>query len=72
MTPSSAIRRVYDPDTLRIMTNAFDRACDFLPAQFRNSDSVRRRLALHIIHHLNDGESDPTRLADSAILAVQR
>jgi hypothetical protein len=54
------------------MTNAFDRACDFLPVQFRNNDRMRRKLALHIIRDLNDGESDPTCLADSAILSVLR
>jgi hypothetical protein len=72
MTPSSGTRPVYDPDTLRIMTDAFDRACDFLPVQFRNSERMRRRLALHIIRHVDDGESDPTRLADSAILLALR
>jgi hypothetical protein len=72
VTPSSGIRPVYDPNTLRIMTNAFDRACSFLPVQFRNSDRMRRKLALQIIRHLDDGESDPTRLADSAILFVLR
>ena len=59
MTPSSGIRHVYDHDTLGIMTKAFDRACDFLPVQFRDSDGVRRKLALHIIRHVNDGKSDP-------------
>src|SRR6266516_312252 len=39
MTTSSGIRRFYDPDTLSIMTNAFDRACDSVPVQFRNSDA---------------------------------
>jgi hypothetical protein len=72
MTPSSGIRTVYDPDTLNIMTNAFDRACEFLPVQLRDSDRMRRKLALHIVRHVNDGESDPTRLADSAILSVLR
>jgi len=72
MTPSSGTRPVYDPDTLRIMTDAFDRACDFLPVQFKNSDRMRRKLALHIIRHVDDGESDPTRLADSAILLALR
>jgi hypothetical protein len=70
MTPSSGIRHVYDPATLRVITNAFDRACDSLPVQFRDSDRVRRKIALHIIRHLNDGESDPTQLADAAILSV--
>jgi hypothetical protein len=48
MTPSSGIRPVYDTNTLRIMTNAFGRACNFLPVQFRNSDRMRRELALRI------------------------
>jgi hypothetical protein len=72
MIPSNDVRRVYDPDTLSLMTNAFDRACDFLPVQFRDSERMRRRLALHIIRHIDDGESDPRRLADSAILSVLR
>src|SRR5262245_57102965 len=68
--PSNSISRVYDPHTLSIMAIAFDRACDFLPFQFRDSDYMRRKLASHIIRHVNDGESDPTRLADSAIVSI--
>ena len=59
-----------DPDSLRLMSNAFDRACNFLPVQVRDSDSMRRKLALHIIRQVDDGESDPTRIADSAILSI--
>ena len=70
MTQSSEIMRVYDPDSLRIMADAFDRACDCLPVQFRDSDGMRRKLALHIISRVNDGESDPTHLADLAVLSV--
>jgi hypothetical protein len=33
---------------------------------------MRRKLASHIIHHVNDSESDPKRLAESAILFVLR
>jgi len=72
MTPASGIRRIYDPDTLSIMGDAFDRACDFLPIKFRDSDRMRRKLALHIIRQVDEGESDPTRLADSAILSILR
>jgi hypothetical protein len=70
MIPSNNISRVYDPHTLSIMAIAFDRACDFLPVQFRDSDYMRRKVASHIICHVNDGESDPTRLADSAIVSI--
>jgi hypothetical protein len=65
-------RCVYDPEVLMVMTNAFDHACDFLPAQFRDNDHVRRKLALHILDQVDDGESDPARLADSAILSLLR
>ena len=69
MIPSNNISRVYDPHTLSIMAIAFDRACDVLPVQFRDS-YMRRKVASHIIRHVNDGESDPTRLADSAIDSI--
>ena len=72
MTPSNGVRRVYDPDTLQLMTSAFERACGFLPVAFRDNDRVRTRLASHIIRHINDGENDPVRLADSAVLSVIR
>ena len=72
MISSGGIKPVYDPDTLGVMAEAFDRACRFLPNQFRHNDRMRRRLALQIIRHVNEGETDPTRLADSAILSVRR
>jgi hypothetical protein len=55
--------------TLTIITRAFHRAC-ILPAQFRDGDYMRRRLAVHIITHVDDGESDPARVADSAISSI--
>jgi hypothetical protein len=39
MTTSSSIKHVYDPETLSIMTDAFDRACD----------NVRGELSPHVI-----------------------
>ena len=70
MVPSSGIGWAYDPEALTIMGNAFDHACDCLPVQFRDSDSLRRKIALHIIREINDGESDPTRLAHSAVFSL--
>jgi hypothetical protein len=70
MTPSSGIRCVYDPEILTVMTTAFDRACDSVPVHFRESSALRRKLALHIIRQVNEGESDPTRLASSAIFSL--
>ena len=70
MVPSSSIGGAYNPEILTIMGNAFDNACNSLPVQFRDSESLRRKLALHIIRQINDGESDPTRLADSALFSL--
>jgi len=70
MVPSSSIGGAYNPEILTIMGNAFDNACNCLPVQFRDSESLRRKLALHIIRQIDDGESDPTRLADSALFSL--
>jgi hypothetical protein len=70
--PSSTLKKaaIYDPQTLTIMSRALDRACNFLPAQFGDTDYIRTRLAVHIIRHVNDGESDPSRLANQAIASI--
>jgi hypothetical protein len=70
MVPSSETGCAYDPEILIIMGNAFDHACDCLPVQFRDSHSLRRKIALHIIHEIDDGESDPMRLAHSAVFSL--
>ena len=68
MTSSS--KQFYDPVTLSVMASAFDGAYDFLRARFGDNDHMRRKLALHIIREVDSGESDPRRLADSAILSA--
>ena len=60
--------RVYGPDTLKIITAAFDNAHECLPATYQKNDRARRRLALIILRHIDRGEHDPVRLADSAVL----
>jgi hypothetical protein len=53
------------------MTDAFDLACGMLPAKIRESESVRRRLSLHILHDADAGERDPARLAYRAVLSLR-
>jgi hypothetical protein len=53
------------------MTDALDLACRMLPAAARESESVRRRLALSIIREVDAGERDPGRLAAVAALSVR-
>jgi hypothetical protein len=66
-----AFKRFYEPDSIRIMTDALDLACRMLPPPARESDSMRRRLALHIMHDVDWGERDPARLATTAVLSVR-
>ena len=72
MTPLSRIKPVYDPGTLRIMIDAYAQACTLLPVRFRNSDRMRRTLALKIISEVNGGESDPLCLAETAVMSAVR
>jgi hypothetical protein len=66
-----AFKRFYEPDSLRIMTDALDFACRMLPAPVRESESVRRRLALTIMREVDAGERDPARLAAVAAFSVR-
>ena len=49
MPSAHDIQRVYNPDTLKIMTMAFDSAHECLPKRLRESDQARHRLALSAI-----------------------
>ena len=55
MLSSHDIERVYGPDTLKIMTAAFDNAHRCLPAKFKENDHARRKLALLIIRYGTGG-----------------
>jgi hypothetical protein len=55
MPPSHNFEQVYGPDTLKIMTTAFDNAHKCLPANFRKNDQARRKLALLILRHIERG-----------------
>ena len=64
--------RSYGPDWLKIMTVAFDNAHKSLPAKFQKNDRARCKLALLIFRHIERGEHDPVRLANSAVLDFLR
>ena len=64
--------RVYDPDTLKIMSMAFDNAHKCLPEKYRKSDQARRKLALLVMRHIGRGERDPMCVAYSAVLDFLR
>ena len=72
MTLSHNFERVYGPDTLKIITAAFDNAHECLPVKFQKNDRARRKLALLILRHVERGEHDPVRLAETAVLDFLR
>ena len=64
----------YDPDTLALLTRAFDDAWkdvqSALVVKPIAADVLRRRLAKRILLAANDGERDPTRLKLVALAAT--
>jgi hypothetical protein len=56
--------RTYGPETIAVMTAAFDRVCRSVSPSVRAS---RERLALIILRHVDQGERDVQRLADIAL-----
>ena len=72
MVLSHNFERVYDPETLKVITAAFDDAHECLPAEFRKSEHARRKLALLILRHVERGEHNPSRLAETAVLDFLR
>ena len=58
--------RSYSPETIAVMTAAFDRICQSLSRRMNDNDDVCRAVALVILRHVDQGESDPLRLSDVA------
>ena len=72
MPPFSDVKYVYDPETLTTMGAAFDAACQAFPPDLKDHEGARRRLALLILRHMDQGERDATRLSDLALLDFMR
>ena len=60
------LNRCYYPETLSMMTTAFDRASQSVSEQINGNDDVKRKLALIILREVDQGERDPDRLAATA------
>jgi len=58
--------RSYDPETIAVMTAAFDAVCLSLAARVNGSDDLRRTIAIAILRHVDQGERDPTEIAAAA------
>ena len=58
--------RCYSPETISVMTAAFDRVSQYATEQMNGYDDVKQTLALIILRHVDRGERDPLRLAQIA------
>jgi hypothetical protein len=67
MRPINHIAHVYGPEILQRMGLAFDSAQESLPANIGDLTLLRRRLALRIIRHVDQGELDPDQLRNRAL-----
>lgn len=67
MQPRNQSAGVYSPEILQRMGVAFDGAQESLPANVGDLTLLRRRLALRIIHHVDQGEHDPAQLCSLAL-----
>jgi hypothetical protein len=62
--------RTYSPETVALMTAAFDRVCQSVSHQMNEkngNEDMRRTLALIILRYVDRGERDPELLADVAL-----
>jgi two-component sensor histidine kinase len=57
--------RTYSPETIAVMTAAFDAVCRRLSTRMNGSDDLPRTVALAILRRVDQGEHDPTLLADT-------
>ena len=60
---------VFDPETTKVMSEAFDMACLAL-AGHGDIARLQQDLAKRIIQHAQYGERDPARLCDAALSAL--
>ena len=59
--------RSYSPETIAVMTTAFDMVCQSLSAPMNGNEHVKRVLALAILRLIDQGEREPMLLADGAL-----
>jgi hypothetical protein len=57
--------RSYGPETITVMTAAFDTVCQSLSSRIRNDKGLQRTMALAIPRLADQGVHDPTLLADT-------
>lgn len=62
--------RAYPPETVAVMTTAFDTVCQSLSTEFASDEDVRREVARIILRHVDGGVVDPALLSRRALAAL--
>ena len=68
-TGRSVQNDAFDPETLRAMGVAFDRACAALRS-FGRAGTVQEIIAQEIVDRAKEGERDPGRLCEQSLMAL--
>ena len=58
--------RSYSPETISVMTAAFDMVCKSVSTRMKGRDDVKKTLALIILRQVDQGECNAERLAETA------
>ena len=58
--------RSYSPETISVMTAAFDMVCQSVSKRMNGSDDIKTTLAHIILRHVDAGECNAERLAETA------
>ena len=58
--------RSYSPETISVMTSAFDMVCKSVSTRMKGRDDVKKTLALIILRQVDQGECNAERLAETA------
>jgi len=66
MLRSVPLGHFYCPETISVMKAALDKACRSVTEQMNGNDDIKKTLALIILRHVDRGERDPERLAETA------
>lgn len=61
----------FDPETVKAMMTAFDKACDALRLA-RTHDKATEALARKIVEQARTGERDPDKLCEMTLRALAR
>jgi len=58
------------PESVRAMALALDWAWEMLPASIERNDATRRHMAMVILDRFLNGEQDPEKLSDLALVEI--